>query len=145
MTTQDQKPPERIYLQADSQGGYEIGRDATWCDHRINDEDVEYALASEPESVGPKVDRVLTFLKRVGPMVALRGSKESNDALDDIPKLLAILATHAKPPEPDGWHWMCSCGESGHIGPKDFCPACGNAIEANRPWAYLAKPTGESE
>lgn len=46
----DLKPPERIYLQAGSQGSYKIGQDATWCDHRIDDEDVEYVLASEPES-----------------------------------------------------------------------------------------------
>ena len=44
----EQKPPGRIYLQADSSGGYEIGRDATWCDHRINDEDVEYQRTTEP-------------------------------------------------------------------------------------------------
>lgn len=47
--TQDQKPPETIYLQAGCYGDYTIGGEATWCDHRINDDDVEYVRVSEPK------------------------------------------------------------------------------------------------
>lgn len=38
------KPPERIYLQVDPEG-YNQEINTTWCQDRINDDDVEYVRA----------------------------------------------------------------------------------------------------
>lgn len=63
------KPPNKIYLQwyvDDPEYGMEFGR--TWCQDKINDDDVEYILASRVEELEAALRAIARLPKYYPPM-----------------------------------------------------------------------------
>lgn len=58
----DQQAPKQIYLQAYESDSYD---DNTWCQDKINDEDIEYILQSEYDQLKAENERLREALNNI--------------------------------------------------------------------------------
>jgi len=94
----EKQPPKQIYLQAYESNSYD---DNTWCQNKINDEDIEYILQSEYDQLKAENDKLVEALQSMFD-ACMKADEQgelseliSGELLDSVGKLLGYTPENA--------------------------------------------------